>query len=414
MKKISALSLLFLHTISAQAQSVPHLDLEMTGAEYRVLFNQLEKNQGFQKRIMSDPLNTILELGKRNLDWVAYINQHRDNEHKLQLTTPETTTGTPIDKPSAVNRSIILNNLEQLKQTIPQTMAHVLFETGNLPEQPPVDDTTFIEYARLMNRIYESASRWLLQEPDLELYSQLAVYDIRGYYFLNKESNLIEQLTNWSYLDTPTQNKYSQWLIGECINSYPIDKASCQNELHEAINNQTVASYHQQYVIQAKHTFDELFEIKNPRPEAIWNSNNPDVMEIPFTRPIRQDVEYWFKINVEDEFKFDNWKLLITYSDNDHLGKVEFEEGATPHVDELGGDTIVMDANQSLNEYASNWTIRHEFGHVLGFPDCYMEFYDKEKGVMIQYQVDTTNLMCSRRGSFQKQHYAQLKKHYYQ
>ena len=43
------------------------------------------------------------------------------------------------------------------------------------------------------------------------------------------------------------------------------------------------------------------------------------------------------------------------------------------------------------------WTIRHEFGHVLGFPNCYLEFYDNDTATMVSYQLDVTNLMCSRR-----------------
>ena len=94
------------------------------------------------------------------------------------------------------------------------------------------------------------------------------------------------------------------------------------------------------------------------------------------------------------------------------MAKLEFEPGTTPHVNGAG-DTITMDANQALNEYDSTWTIRHEFGHVLGFPDCYVEFYDEEAGLMINYQIDTSNLMCSRRGHLQDKHFQQLKKHYF-
>ncbi len=52
--------------------------------------------------------------------------------------------------------------------------------------------------------------------------------------------------------------------------------------------------------------------------------------------------------------------------------------------------------------------IRHEYGHVLGFPDCYVEFYDSEAKAIINYQIDTTNLMCSRRGKLQEKHFLEL------
>ena len=58
-------------------------------------------------------------------------------------------------------------------------------------------------------------------------------------------------------------------------------------------------------------------------------------------------------------------------------------------------------------------TIRHEYGHVLGFPDCYLEFYDTNLNQMVQYQLDITNLMCSRRVHLQQSHYDEMKRVYF-
>jgi hypothetical protein len=91
---------------------------------------------------------------------------------------------------------------------------------------------------------------------------------------------------------------------------------------------------------------------------------------------------------------------------------IVFKEGATPHVNELAGSEITMDGNRNIDEYSSRWTIRHEYGHVLGLPDCYIEFYDESEGVMISYQLDITNLMCSRRGRLQEKHFDELKRVY--
>jgi len=88
---------------------------------------------------------------------------------------------------------------------------------------------------------------------------------------------------------------------------------------------------------------------------------------------------------------------------------VVFEPGITPHVSFPG---IYMDSNAPLTEYDVQWTIRHEFGHVLGLPDCYMEFYDTDIEAMVSYQLDVTNLMCSRRGHIQQTHYDELKRIY--
>lgn len=72
-----------------------------------------------------------------------------------------------------------------------------------------------------------------------------------------------------------------------------------------------------------------------------------------------------------------------------------------------------MDADQPLTEYDAQWTIRHEFGHVLGLPDCYLEYYDPDKEVIVSYQIDIDDLMCSRHGHIQGHHLDELKRVYF-
>ena len=412
MKKYFLFSLLAIVASTTQARTPYHLDLEMTGAEYRTMFAELEKNPLFKRRIANDALVKILELGKRNLDWIEVINSKRDEAYKLQLTTPETEPAYPMDKPGVSNRKLIMSRLAALKTSMPVEMKDIIFGTGELPETAPLDDKTFIANAFTLNRIYEAASRWLLQEPWLEEYKRNARDDIRGYYFLKQEKNLDYNLKHWSSLDDNTRTNYQIWLVGECNNTQG-NLSICETELKNAVTKNQVFNFHQQYVAYAESTFNSNFEVYNPRPEVIWSHKNPDVMALPFTLPERADVQEWFKTNVEDEFHLGQWSLKITYSQRPDLAKVVFIPGTTPHVNGLGGDTIYMDSNRSIHEYEVNWTIRHEFGHILGMPDCYIEFYDMKQEAMVNYQIDITNLMCSRRGHLLPSHVEQLKKYYY-
>lgn len=401
-------------TIAAKAApNIPyHLDPEMSGAEYRALFDKLEKQERFVSKLRAeDPLKIILEQGKRNLDWIQAINAKRDPQHKLELTTPETTRAYPIESPGYSNRKIILEKLATVKNQMPKEMSKVIFGTGPIPHNNPLDDKTFLEHAREMNRVYENASRWLLQEPYLMYYRMYAKNDIRGYYFLSKEDQLEKKLNKWDDLDEQTQKKYSEWLVGECFNTHDLD--DCQSELKRHISSRRVLKFHTKYVEKSKQTYNEYFDLQNPRREIVWNYKDPNNMYIPFIKPNRRDVEDWFKSNVQDEWRIEQWALKIDYKDHGKYAKIVFEANATPHVNGIGGDTITMDANRPLNEYIITWAIRHEFGHVLGFPDCYAEFYDDDAEVMINYQLDITNLMCSRRGHLQKLHYTALKDAYY-
>ena len=53
--------------------------------------------------------------------------------------------------------------------------------------------------------------------------------------------------------------------------------------------------------------------------------------------------------------------------------------------------------NTTLPTYTMSLVLSHEFGHVLGFPDCYIEFFDIAKKELVYYELDANNMdiMCS-------------------
>ena len=174
------------------------------------------------------------------------------------------------------------------------------------------------------------------------------------------------------------------------------------------INYKNLIEYKNSYWPLAEKNYQSFFAIDNPRHDLQNSLNN---MVIPFEVPESNRLQNWLQINVEDEFKYNDWKLKINFKDK-ALSHLEFEANTTPHVSD--GNTIVMDLNTNIDEYEVKWTIRHEFGHVLRLPDCYIEFYDPELDHAINYQIDINDLMCSRAGNMNKRIYTELLKTYIQ
>ncbi len=397
------------YSAAAADNHLPHMDLEMTSAEYRALTANLGVFE------IDDPLQVILEKGKRNLDWIEFINATRAAGNKLLLSTPETQRGIPITAPSFSNRTIVNADWATRIGALPAQMKAVIIDNADFTSTLQVSDEVFLLHARLVDRSYQNAARWLLQEPYLEAYAERSATDIRGYYNLSNDPNREQKLYAYRTLPVTEQAQYEAWLLGICRNS-DISLADCKNNLKQSLlANGNAVEFYRQYSEVSKQQWDAYFAIPVTRSDVVWTAAAPNEFVIPFKNPQHPAVLNWLRDNIEDEFRWFDWRLKLDFKDegDENMTHVEFVAGATPHVNGLAGSKITMDGNRNIDEYSARWTIRHEYGHVLGFPDCYLEFYDVETETMINYQLDITDLMCSRRGAFKVNHFDQLKAAYF-
>ena len=53
--------------------------------------------------------------------------------------------------------------------------------------------------------------------------------------------------------------------------------------------------------------------------------------------------------------------------------------------------------NSKITKFTLSKTLAHEVGHVLGFNDCYIEYFDRDSDSIIYYELgrEDSNLMCS-------------------
>lgn len=116
--------------------------------------------------------------------------------------------------------------------------------------------------------------------------------------------------------------------------------------------------------------------------------------KIEITVPVKQNknmvsfksaiTEYWKDSGLEIKFRESSSGVNI----------IEVEEGPSRvALNDLS--TIYLNKNLAGVERVK--TIAHEFGHTLGFKDCYIEYFDYRSEEIIYYELerDKGNLMCS-------------------
>jgi hypothetical protein len=412
----------FAENISSQP---PHLDLDLSSREYKILLRNQEikflsnQNNNTDSGALTDNSFTTqassvadaLKVGAKLLAWIELINSTRSPENKLRLTSPQTRTSYPITSPKHYSISIIQKELDDAHQSIPHEMSDVIFSEKSLPTANPISDEDFITNARIVDKINQTASRWQMLYPYKSYYVSRQNDDIRGYYTMTTKHWDNKYLENWSSLDNNIQTAVRTALASMCINSIH-NVSYCNRETSKIASASDAVRANNRFLAGAKRVYDSFFQIQNPRRDIEWNNSKAIQANLSFIDPLIEKVRNFLKLNIEDEYKWGAWNLKIDFNAQSPAPHVVFEPGTTAHVNELGGDEITMDANRSLEEYEEQWTIRHEFGHVLGFPDCYHEFFDADANEFVSYQIDITDLMCSRAGNFNERMFHQLEETY--
>lgn len=356
-------------------------------------------------------LKAVTSMGQKVIAWLNLVNLHRDEAHRLNLADKTTKNPVPPEKPSITSIPIILEKFSARIADLPPEMQAYLIKDQKPVETPPVPDDVFLKHIRNLNSSYQQALRWIGHEPYFDIYAEQTVYDIRGYYFFKKEVDVEEKLKNFQTLDTEKKQSYQTWLIGLCHNS-KINISDCASELVTTIEKQTVLAYYSKYFPQAKKTYQGFFEAEHLRDDLTWDTNKIQLTQN-FILPTLTKVAHWLKSNIEDEWKGLQFQLKLNFvPENDFSPFVKFVKGVTPNVSGARQEIITMDPDYSLDDYSTQWTIRHEFGHILGFPDCYLEFYEKQTETMTYYTIEPENLMCAWGGKFQPSQIEQLRKAY--
>jgi hypothetical protein len=394
----------------------PHLDLEMSSKEYQVVLNEVKNF--FPGALADEPeIARALELGSKLASWIQVLNSERPADRQLRLTSATTRVGIPLTQPSQYNPTLIQSRIDTVLNEMPKAMKQVLTLTDGFPnrlETIGLSDEDFILYGRKLDRQYQSAARWKTLKNWRSWYEQAQSRDVRGYYHLQQEKWTADQIAQFASLTPETQARIKPWLVQICRNA-DFTFEDCELEFERSRSENRLEQYFEAMMEAAQENWESFFFIpmSAARSDIQWNSSTAGVAQVPFNTPSQLRIQNYLSSNIEDEFRWKDWAMKLVFGEYPYGPRVVFEPGVVPHVNALGGNEIVMDENQPIEEYESQWTIRHEFGHVLGLPDCYHEFYDTESESFINYQIDTSDLMCSRAGNMNERIYLELKNAYF-
>jgi hypothetical protein len=406
----SILFFISLLTCNLAYSGMTHVPLDISFEESQELW----KNHKIDKERPTHPsVARAISGGEILGKWLKAINQNRRSDNQLRLTSGASRgAGIPIDRPSKYGPKTIDIKLKEILSSAPIELLAVIYQNAPMTNTNPIADVLFIEHGRKISRVYQSAVRWeTVVKKWLPYYTQNQRRDIRGYYYLTKIENLDQKLIDYNSLPLKEKQAIKGHLHKVCVNS-KFMSSLCKKSLDKAIKKNKLLSFKNEHWIKAKANWDSFWLIKNPRKDVQWNSKTPNTMKVTFKDPKNDRIANWLKENIEDEFKTDTWQMEFNLINSaPGVAYLKFKPGVTPHVS--GGNVIVMDANSSIQEYSVKWTIRHEYGHILRIPDCYVEFYDEVEELAVNYQLDVTDLMCSRSGDFNERLYKELKRVYF-
>lgn len=371
----------------------------------------------------ADELQKVLHAGARALEWVDVLQKDLPVEQREQIWRRVDRIGrepTP-EKPMKYNPNIILESYQKALAAAPASVSEALQGGGNLPSSPPSGLTSkdVVAAVRDIHVVYSRASRWLALYEWRTSISK-ASRDLRGWLKLNRErDSLIGEARIWTMTNLLQRQKFIEEVSEACPIATGVSVEECRRNYGPYVSNpnatQDLIAWVNDLNDKGQVVYDSKFGVQASHQGVRTSvSGSSHKIEVP-TMGMNEEIFNWIQDRINESWVFKDVVDVRLFSTFWSLGavRVEWEQGALPHVNAIAGDTITMDSNTPKWLEHTQTVMRHEFGHVLGFPDCYTEFWDDSVESFVYYSLDPSDAMCALSGSYLDRHRDALVKGYF-
>ena len=176
--------------------------------------------------------------------------------------------------------------------------------------------------------------------------------------------------------------------------------AVCAENITAMANSNQLSKYAGQLLDRfSREKFEKLFQLKNQNPKHLCLKENEMTklnLKI-FNGGLNSYVFQLVYEQIASTWSKNNFQIIFDEVIDPQQADLKIipTNGQLSHVNNDDLKTIYLDRN--LDNMTIQKVAAHEFGHTLGFPDCYIEFFDSSSVSLIYYELsnDNQNIMCS-------------------
>lgn len=266
--------------------------------------------------------------------------------------------------------------------------------------------------------LFNNDLRFESQKCQFAALAEKKKYDLRPY--LNITHECYKKFNNVNCEDSEFINMSVEKLSWAKTNAIDLclsfsKNLSCIQEFRTNLKNNTLGAmirrYQDRFVTER---YETLFKLRPTHNKYSCNKEGEKtVMTLKIYAPtFGEDYLRQLLDNVESTWANSKFSLKLELVNTESKGVIHIlpTDKSVSYVPD--NDNRIVFLSNAQDFQTTKRVLAHEFGHVLGFPDCYIEFFDDMKKELVYYEISKnfTNIMCSMKNGVQvpEDYYAQL------